>query len=78
MPRTYNVWVEVYGKDRSELLYMWRILGSFRVLDPNNNRPEIDEESRGSVRFSRAHAFVKVPYDWQFEEELVDHRMTTQ
>ena len=63
MPRAYNVWLEVYGKDRSQLLYKWRVLGGFKILD-NVDESMDSGEMRGRVRFSREHAFVKVPYEW--------------
>ena len=66
MPKAYNVWVEIYGKDRSELLYKWRILGSFRILDPDTTK-ETQENIRGQVRFSRSHATIKVPYEWYLD-----------
>lgn len=65
MPRAYNVWVEVYGKDRAQILYKWRILGGFRILDQNVLSNEL-VETRGQVRFTRAHAPVKVFYEWRF------------
>lgn len=63
MPRAYNIWVEVYGADRSQILYKWRVLGGFRIID--RSKKEVgDEEARGRVRFTRAHGIVKVPYKW--------------
>ena len=63
MPKAYNVWLEVYAKDRANLLYKWNVLGGFRVLD---NYPEENSSNnqRGQVRFSRAHGAIKIPYDW--------------
>jgi lipopolysaccharide transport system ATP-binding protein len=60
MPRSYDVWVEVYGEDRSKLLYKWRVLGKFRILDNEN----VDDGSVGSVRFRRAHSPIIVHYEW--------------
>jgi ABC-type polysaccharide/polyol phosphate transport system ATPase subunit len=64
MPRAYNVWVEVYGEDRAEILYKWRPLGGFRILDPLAEASSAGD-GRGSVRFSRAHGPIRVPYEWQ-------------
>ncbi len=60
MPRAYQVWVEVYGDDRSKLLYTWRVLGGFRIEE--NATGIIDEI--GSIRFKRAHGVIDVPYEW--------------
>jgi len=61
MPRAYQVWVEVYGEDRSKLLYTWRVLGGFRIEE--NATGIIDEV--GSIRFKRAHGVMRVPYEWE-------------
>lgn len=63
MPKAYNVWLEIYGEDRAELLYKWRVIGSFRVVD-THPIDEPQENLRGQVRFSRAHGAIKVPYKW--------------
>jgi len=61
--RAYSVWVEVYGKDRVRILYMWRVLGGFRILS-NSDGTNDSEESRGRIFFERAHAPVEVQYEW--------------
>lgn len=63
MPKAYNIWLEVYGQDRSQLLYKWNIIGGFRVLD-NYNKNDLLGNRRGEVRFSRAHGAIKIPYEW--------------
>jgi lipopolysaccharide transport system ATP-binding protein len=62
MPKAYNVWVEVYGEDQTSILYKWRMLGGFRILDrsPAPAGPAV----RGSVRFTRSHGVIEVPYEW--------------
>lgn len=65
MPRAYSIWVEVYGKDRSQILYKWRVVGGFRVLDSGNITSSNGNEERGQVRFRRAHGILQVPYEWK-------------
>jgi lipopolysaccharide transport system ATP-binding protein len=63
MPRAYTIWVEVYGSDRSKLLYKWRALGGFHVLDDEVGSAAHDVLP-GSVRFRRAHGPIQVAYEW--------------
>lgn len=62
MPKAYNIWLEVYGKDRAHLLYKWNIVGGFRVLD--SYQENVSGNLRGQVRFRRAHGAIKIPYEW--------------
>ena len=63
MPRAYSIWVEVYGQDRAQLLYKWRVLGGFRIVDDSAS---VCGAARGSLRFRRAHGAVRVPYEWGY------------
>lgn len=63
MPKAYNIWLEVYGQDRAQLIYKWNIVGGFRILDDYQKR-EFAGDRRGEVRFSRAHGAFKIPYEW--------------
>jgi lipopolysaccharide transport system ATP-binding protein len=65
MPRAYSIWVEVYGKDRSQILYKWRVVGGFRVLDSGGIASPNGNEEKGQVRFRRAHGILQVPYEWK-------------
>jgi hypothetical protein len=67
MPRAYNVWVEVYGKDRAQILYKARVLGGFRVAECAAHTNGTDPAA-GRVRFTRAHGLVSVPYEWRLSE----------
>ena len=66
MPKAYNIWVEIWGNDRSELLYKWRILGSFRIKDSDRGK-DTQDDSRGQVRFSRSHGSIEIPYEWSIQ-----------
>jgi lipopolysaccharide transport system ATP-binding protein len=63
-PRSYNIFLEVFGKDRSRIIFKWNILGGFRIQESgeifSNNKP-----IRGQVRFWRTHAPVQLPYTWR-------------
>jgi lipopolysaccharide transport system ATP-binding protein len=63
-PRSYSVWLEVFGKDRSRILYKWNTLGVFRIQDFGTISPD-HKPIRGQVRFLRAHAPVQLPYIWR-------------
>lgn len=62
MPKAYNIWLEVYGKDRADLLYKWNVIGGFRILDSYQENSM--DNRRGEVIFSRAHGSIKIPYKW--------------
>jgi lipopolysaccharide transport system ATP-binding protein len=64
LPRPYNIWVEVYGQDRAQILFRWRVLGVFRILDNDREATEKVIE-RGNIRFRRAHGMISVPYEWK-------------
>jgi lipopolysaccharide transport system ATP-binding protein len=66
MPKAYNIWLEVYGQDRAQLLYKWNIVGGFRVLD-NSHAEDLSGNHRGQVFFSRSHGAIKIPYEWVTE-----------
>jgi energy-coupling factor transporter ATP-binding protein EcfA2 len=70
MPRAYYVWVEIWGADRSELLFKWRRLAGFRVVDELLLR-RIDGH-RGAVRFAKSHGPMRVPYEWDLSDAPVE------
>jgi lipopolysaccharide transport system ATP-binding protein len=62
MPRAYYVWVEVWGADRAEILFRWQRLGSLRVID--HGLLQSLEGQPTAVGFAKAHAPLRVPYEW--------------
>lgn len=59
MPRTYQIWGEVYGADRKHLLVNWQPLAAFTISS------EYDVVRQpGSLRHERADAPVRVAYSW--------------
>lgn len=62
MPRVYYVWAEVYGADRAAILFRWRRLARFQVVD--SLLLERINGQRGAVRFARSHGPMRIPYEW--------------
>ncbi len=67
MPRTYYIWLEVYGEDRAELVFKWKKLGAFRIVDPFFSSDI--EQRKGAARFSSAHAPIQIPYEWRILDD---------
>lgn len=62
MPRSYQVWGEVYAADRKKVLINWRPLIGFKIL------PDEDEISAyTSLRHVFADAPIKIPYIWELK-----------
>jgi len=62
MPRSYQVWGEVYVADRKKVVFNWRPLIGFKIL------PDDDEISAyTSLRHVFADAPTKIPYTWEFK-----------
>ena len=62
MPRAYYVWLEIWGSDRSAILFRWQRLARFQVVD--HRMLAKGQATKGLVRFSRAHAPIRVQYEW--------------
>jgi lipopolysaccharide transport system ATP-binding protein len=72
MPRTYFVWVEVYGADCAEILLTWRRVASFRIADPVLMRQILGR--KGAVRFVKSHSAVRVDYEWADRGDHAAHQ----
>jgi ABC-type polysaccharide/polyol phosphate transport system ATPase subunit len=59
MPRTYQVWGEVWGGDRKRVLVQWQPLAAFTISDDSDALA-----GAGGLRHRRADAPMKVPYRW--------------
>ena len=64
MPRTYQVWGEVYGSDRKSILLQWQPVGSFAIEESNPDSMQVV-----SIRHQRADAPVKLFYAWKQVEQ---------
>ena len=65
LPKTYAIWGEVWGKDRVEVLYKWKQLGSFRIGTQGKIEDLYDDE-KGKITRIRSDAPIIVDYDWIF------------
>ncbi len=58
MPRSYQVWAEVYAADRQTLLLRWQLVAAFGIEDP------LAARATGALRHMRADAPVRAAYEW--------------
>ncbi len=65
MPKVYYVWVEVYGQDRSSILFKWQKLAAFQIID--SSLFDNIEDKKGITRFSKTHGSIRIPYEWKFD-----------
>ena len=65
MPRMYYIWVEVYGEDKSEILFRWQRLASFQIT--SSKYSTIMSENKGAARFIKDHAPIQLDYEWLFD-----------
>ena len=59
MPRSYQVWGEVYASDRKRILIRWQPFATFTILGEDRN-----ERKGGSIRHEYLDAPIKIPYIW--------------
>ena len=64
MPRSYQVWGEVYGTDRKRILIRWQPFATFEIMGEERNG-----RKRGSIRHEYLDAPVRVPYEWHFSSD---------
>jgi ABC-type polysaccharide/polyol phosphate transport system ATPase subunit len=64
MPRTYDVWGEVWSEDRARALINWQKLGTFRVSASSQLTHQ--GLGTGGVRHLRADAPIRVAYGWDY------------
>lgn len=61
MPRTYQVFGEIFDGDRQGVLMRWQPLVGFTIKD------DLPTDRPGSLRHTRVDAPVRVPYTWRMQ-----------
>lgn len=64
MPRTYEVWGEVWGSDGAEVLVRWQMIAAFRVVDGETVKTSNTPVS--AISRMRIGAPIRVDYQWQY------------
>jgi len=64
MPRSYQVWGEVYGTDRKRIIIRWQPIATFGIMGD-----ERIGRKRGSIRHENLESPVRIPYEWHFSSD---------
>jgi lipopolysaccharide transport system ATP-binding protein len=67
MPRTYFIWGEVFGADRTRMLVVFQRLGAFNIMVDEDSLQQVGS---GGLRHLRTDAPIFIAHDWHYNRNL--------